>query len=110
MNKQRQAVYGCARQLLEGVEQKDRVSEMAGGIVGTFIDLRCPRAPTPRTTNLDGFRTDVLSQFGVKLDLNELRQMNRQEIEDYTNELLMKKYQEKKTSSAPTSCARLNAW
>ncbi len=30
-----------------------------------------------------------LSQFGVKLDLNELKQMNRREIEDYTVELLM---------------------
>jgi len=83
------------RQLLEGVEQKDRVSEMAGGIVGTFIDLRCPEGAHAENYDLDGFRTDVLSQFGVKLDLNELRQMNRQEIEDYTNELLMKKYQEK---------------
>ncbi len=95
MNKQRQAVYGMRRQLLEGVEQKDRVSEMAGGIVGTFIDLRCPEGAHAENYDLDGFRTAVLSQFGVKLDLNELRQMNRQEIEDYTNELLMKKYQEK---------------
>src|SRR5207248_4371004 len=95
MNKQRQAVYGMRRQLLEGVEQKDRVSEMARGIVGSFIDLRCPEGVHAESYDLDGFRTDVLSQFGVKLDLNELRQMNRQEMEDYTIDLLMKKYQEK---------------
>ena len=95
MNKQRQAVYGMRRQLLEGVEQKDRVSEMARGIVGSFIDLRCPEGAHAENYDLEGFRTDVLSQFGVKLDLNELRQMNRQEMEDYTIDLLMKKYQEK---------------
>ncbi|HTM52192.1 MAG TPA: preprotein translocase subunit SecA, partial [Bryobacteraceae bacterium] len=95
MNKQRQAVYGMRRQLLEGVEQKDRVNEMARGIVGSFVDLRCPENIHVDNYDLDGFRTDVLSQFGVKLDLNELRQMNRVEIEDYAVDLLMKKYQEK---------------
>jgi preprotein translocase subunit SecA len=95
MNKQRQAVYGMRRQLLEGVEQKDRVAEMARGIVGSFVDLRCPENIHADEYDLDGFRTDVLSQFGVKLDLAELRQMNRVEIEDSTVDLLMKKYQEK---------------
>ena len=31
MNKQRQAVYGMRRQLLEGVDQKERVLEMVAG-------------------------------------------------------------------------------
>src|SRR5262249_44522040 len=95
MNKQRQAVYGMRRQLLEGVEQKDRITEMARGIIGSFVDLRCPENVHVDNYDLDGYRTDTLSQFGVKLDLAELRQMNRVEIEDYTVDLLMKKYQEK---------------
>ena len=95
MNKQRQAVYGMRRQLLEGVEQKDRVSEMARGIVGSFIDIRCPEGAHADTYDLDGLRTDVLSQFGVKLHTPDLQLRNRDEIEDYTVELLMRKYQEK---------------
>ncbi len=95
MNKQRQAVYGMRRQLLEGVEQKDRISDMARGIVGTAIDIRCLEGDHADKYDLDGFRNDILSQFGVKVDLAELRQMNREEIEDYTIALLMKKYQEK---------------
>jgi len=94
MNKQRQAVYGMRRQLLEGVEQKDRVNEMVRGIVGSFVDLRCAENVHVDSYDLDGYRTDVNSQFGVKLDLAELRQMNRVEIEDHTVDLLMKKYQE----------------
>jgi preprotein translocase subunit SecA len=95
MNKQRQAVYGMRRQLLEGVEQKDRVSEMVRGIVGAVVDLRCAENVHVDNYDLDAYRTDVNSQFGVKLDLAELRQMNRVEIEDNTVDLLMKKYQEK---------------
>src|SRR5437667_4273907 len=63
MNKQRQAVYGMRRQLLEGVEQKDRVAEMARGIVGSFVDLRCPEGAHADNYDLDGFRTDGNSQF-----------------------------------------------
>ena len=33
MNKQRQAVFGMRRQLLEGREQKERLLEIASGIV-----------------------------------------------------------------------------
>ena len=42
MNKQRQAVYGMRRQLLEGVDQKERVLEMTKGVVGGMVDKRCP--------------------------------------------------------------------
>lgn len=45
-NKQRQAVYGLRRQLLEGVEQKGRILDMVRGIVEQFIDMRCPRTST----------------------------------------------------------------
>jgi preprotein translocase subunit SecA len=95
MNKQRQYIYGMRRRLLEGAEQKGEIVEMARDAVGRFIDTRCPESAHADNYDLDGFRNDVLTQFGVRLDLNELRQMSRQEIEDYTLELLMKKYQEK---------------
>ena len=52
MNKQRQAVYGMRRQLLEGVDQKERIMEMVRGIVGSFIDMRCPEGKHPDTWDL----------------------------------------------------------
>ncbi len=69
MNKQRQAVYGMRRQLLEGKEQKERAIEIIHGIVGSFIDLRCPERAHPSAFDLSGLQSDVLSQFGVKIDL-----------------------------------------
>src|SRR5439155_9866572 len=97
----RQAVYGMRRALLEGVEQKDRVVEMARGIVGSFVDRRCPEGTHADNYDLDGYRTDTNSQSGVKLNLAEMQQMNRGEIEDYTVDLLMKKYQEKEDLIGP---------
>src|SRR5258707_6577457 len=42
MNKQRQAVYGMRRALLEGQEMKGRITEIVRGIVQAFVDIRCP--------------------------------------------------------------------
>src|SRR5947209_12002995 len=65
MNKQRQAVYGMRRQLLEGHDQKQRILEIVGGIVGTFIDLRCPEKDRPSDYDINGLQTDVITQFGL---------------------------------------------
>ncbi len=72
MNKQRQAVYGMRRALLEGQDQKERISEIIEGILGGFIDLRLP--PKGHAANYDwhGLETDVLTQFGVKIRTEEI--------------------------------------
>ncbi|MGH9719164.1 MAG: preprotein translocase subunit SecA, partial [Bryobacteraceae bacterium] len=95
MNKQRQAVYGMRRALIEGVGQKERIFEMAGNIVGSFIDMRCPERAHADAYDLEGLRTDILSQFGLRLDPSELRPLTRIEIEDLVNERLKSKYREK---------------
>ena len=48
MNKQRKAVYGMRRALLEGKDQKERNLEIIDGIVASFIDARCPERAGPR--------------------------------------------------------------
>src|SRR5262249_25873833 len=86
MNKQRKAVYGMRRQLLEGLDQKERIIEIVGGIVGSFIDLRCPEKERPSDYDLQGLQSDVLTQFGAKVNPDDLNAMTRQEIEDKINE------------------------
>jgi preprotein translocase subunit SecA len=94
-NKQRQAIYGMRRNLLEGLDQKDRVMEMVRGIVQTFIDMRCPQDQHPDTWDLNTLRNDVLSQFGHKVEPSEIAGMTRQEVEDLIFDRLAQKYQEK---------------
>ncbi len=101
MNKQRQAVYAMRRGLLEGKDQKERVVEIIEGIVAAFIDRRCPERTHPSQFDLPGLQSDVLSAFGVKIDLDELGGMNRPEIEDHVNALLKKRYQEKEDLMGP---------
>jgi len=95
MNKQRQAVYGMRRQLLEGIDQKERVMEMVRGIVDQFIDRHCPDTKHPDTWDLGTLRTDVLSQFGYKVETAEVADLGREELSDLVCERLQHKYQEK---------------
>ncbi|HUE04565.1 MAG TPA: preprotein translocase subunit SecA [Bryobacteraceae bacterium] len=100
-NKQRQAIYGMRRQLLEGMDQKERVMEMVRGLVEQYLDKRCPERTHPDTWDLAGLKTDVLSQFGSKIETSEFGSMNRQEIEDAIVERLAQKYQEKEDLVGP---------
>jgi len=101
MNKQRQAVYGMRRQLLEGIEQRERVREIIEGIVASFIDARCPERAHPSSYDFTGLQSDVLSQFGVKIEPQDFNGMTRQEIENQINDLLGERYKQKEDLIGP---------
>jgi preprotein translocase subunit SecA len=94
-NKQRQAIYGMRRQLLEGVDQKEHILDMMRGIVEQSVDMHCPNEKHPDTWDLNALRNDVLSLFGAKIDLAELGNMTKDEISDAIADKLKAKYEEK---------------
>jgi preprotein translocase subunit SecA len=95
MNKQRQAVYGMRRQLLEGANQKERMFDIIRGIAGSFIDQFCPQNVRYDEFDLVGLQTAVLNQFGAKLEIDELSNVPRNEIETKLNDLLIERYEAK---------------
>ncbi len=55
MNKQREAVYGLRRQLLEGVDQRELILEdYVGGILSNLLDEFCRRADAAGSVGLQG--------------------------------------------------------
>ena len=107
MNKQRQAVYGMRRQLLEGTDQGQRIVDIVRGIVGAFVDSRVPEGSAPHTWDLDGLQTDINTQFGVRIDPKSLANLNREEIEDTIFEQCMAKYRDKEAMLGPDGAAIL---
>ncbi|HEX5431602.1 MAG TPA: SEC-C metal-binding domain-containing protein, partial [Bryobacteraceae bacterium] len=97
MNKQRQAVYGMRRALLEGQDQKARVVEIIEGMLGAFMDTRCPEKGHITTWDWNGLETDILTQFGVKIHPEELANLSRREVENEIQDQLVKKYEEKES-------------
>ena len=95
MNKQRQAVYTMRRQLLEGTTQKQRILDTIGGIVGTYIDRFCPVNARYDQYDLSGLQSAVLNQFGFKIEMESLANLNRREIETKVYDWLVERYDEK---------------
>jgi len=95
MNKQRQAIYGMRRQLLLGEDKRERVMEITRDILGSYVDLRCPKDKHPGEWDLNGLQSDVLTQFNAKLDTAALAEMTRDQMEEHAFEALEKRYQER---------------
>jgi preprotein translocase subunit SecA len=89
------------RALLEKQDQKERVMEMSEGIVGAFVDMRCPENEHPEQWDLNTLKTDLLTQFGVKVEPSELNGMTRAELEQYILERVKKNYQDKEDLVGP---------
>ncbi len=66
MNKQREAVYGLRRQLLEGVDQKELILEdYVGGILSGLLDEFAPEKAHPDQWNLKGLDEKLIDHFGL---------------------------------------------
>ncbi len=101
MNKQRTAVYGWRRQLLEKQDQREKILDMVRGITRQYIDTRCPERTHPSEWDLTGLQTDVNSEFGVRIDPAELVETPRAALEDVIFEQLEKKYAQKEQLIGP---------
>jgi preprotein translocase subunit SecA len=68
MNKQREAVYGLRRQLLEGVEQRELILEdYVGGILSSLLDEYCNERTRPDQWDYKGLGEKLVDHFGFDL-------------------------------------------
>jgi preprotein translocase subunit SecA len=98
MNKQREAVYGLRRRLLEGLDQKDLIIEdYVSGILGDILERHCPPKEHVANWDLKALKDDIFTRFGVDIYAEGLKpeQMNRQELGDAIFEKLKERYDAK---------------
>ncbi|MCC7234569.1 MAG: preprotein translocase subunit SecA [Bryobacterales bacterium] len=101
MNKQRKAVYGLRRSLLDGGDMRDQIVEYARGILQTFIDQKLPPAMRPDQWDLTGLQNDVLNQYGVRINLETIEGLTRDEIENRVFEAIERRYRDKEALVGP---------
>jgi preprotein translocase subunit SecA len=104
MNKQREAVYGLRRRLLEGVDQKDLILEdYVSGILSDLIDEYCPVKAHADDWNLKGLKDAIFTRFGVDILAEGVKPetLNRQELGDAIFEKLKARYDAKEFLIGP---------
>jgi preprotein translocase subunit SecA len=106
MNKQREAVYGVRRALLEEADQKELILEdYVGGILSAMLDEFAPENLHPDRWNVKGLEDKLVGQFGLSLKaagINPL-ELERHELGEAIFEKLKLDYEAKeKILSSPT--------
>jgi preprotein translocase subunit SecA len=98
MNKQREAVYGLRRQLLEGVDQRELILEdYVGGILSGYLDEFAGERVRPDQWNIKGLMERLVDQFGLNLAETDLKpqELSRHELGDEIFEKLKQNYEGK---------------
>jgi preprotein translocase subunit SecA len=104
MNKQREAVYGLRRRLLEGTDQKDLILEdYVSAILGELLEEFCPAKAHAADWNIKGLKDAVFTRFGVDFIAEGVKadELNRQELGDAIFDKLKERYDAKEKLIGP---------
>jgi preprotein translocase subunit SecA len=104
MNKQREAVYGLRRRLLEGMDQKDLILEdYVSAILGEQMDEYCPSKAHADDWNIKGLKDAIFTRFGVDFLAEGVKAdtLNRAELGDAIFEKLKERYDSKEKLIGP---------
>jgi preprotein translocase subunit SecA len=105
MNKQREAVYGLRRQLLEGEDQKEYLIGIADDIMIELVSTHASENTHPDEWDLNGLQTGVLRQFGFDFRTEGIdpTQLSSKEIEDQLIAKAHEKYDQKEIIIGPAA-------
>ena len=104
MNKQREAVYGLRRRLLEGMDQKNLILEdYVSAILGDLMDEYCPSKAHADDWNIKGLKDAIFTRFGVDFIAEGVKPetLNRQELGDAIFGKLKERYEAKEKLIGP---------
>jgi preprotein translocase subunit SecA len=104
MNKQREAVYGLRRQLLEGVDQKELILEdYVSGILSDVMDQFCGAKVHPDNWDTKGLKDAIFTRFGVDILAEGIKpeSLSRPELGDAIFAKLKERYDAKEKLIGP---------
>jgi len=104
MNKQREAVYGLRRQLLEGIDQKDLILEdYVSSTIADLLDQYAPREQHAEQWNTAALKQQIFTRFGVDLTAEgvDVDRLNRSELGDAIFTKLKERYEAKEKLVGP---------
>ncbi len=94
MNKQREAVYGLRRQLMEGVDQKQLITEdYTSTILSNILDENAPEKAHPDEWKTAEMFNQIFDIFGARLETEiDVEALNRHELGETIFEKLRARY------------------
>jgi preprotein translocase subunit SecA len=106
MNKQREAVYGLRRRLLEGIDQKDLILEdYVASILADQLEEYCPEKAHFDDWNIKGLKDAIFTRFGVDFLAEGIKpeELSRGELGDAIFAKLKERYDAKEKLIGPAA-------
>src|SRR2546422_9496972 len=99
MNKQREAVYGLRKQLLEGEDQKEYLMGIADDIIIDLVARHASEKTHPDEWDFNGLQTAILQQFGFDYQKEGIdpSQLGSKQLEEALLAKAHEKYDQKET-------------
>jgi preprotein translocase subunit SecA len=101
MNKQREAVYGMRRMILEGKDTRQYVLNLATEVLDWYLDSYTSENQDPEQWNLAGLHLALKETYGIDVPIEKLQKMGRAEMEESFAERIRAKYDEKERQVGP---------
>jgi len=99
MNLQRNAIYKMRRQILEGKDIERSLLDMLGDVVSVILDTYIPQEAKASDWNLEGLNTNLMTQFGFKLELKP--SLTADQIQSEISTRVKKIFDHQKSSMGP---------
>jgi preprotein translocase subunit SecA len=119
MNKQREEIYRFRRELLEGIDQKEYVLEMAEDLIIGFLEMYANIELDPEQWDYENLKVNIQNIFGLEIpdrvsvpaekDASDdaamenvgLTELSRTELEGYLIHAAQTRYEEKEKEASP---------
>jgi preprotein translocase subunit SecA len=80
MNKQRVAIYGLRRMVLEGKQNREYILGLAKEVLDWYLENYAPESQDPERWSLETLQGALKETFGLEVPLDELRELGRGEM------------------------------
>ena len=101
MNKQREAIYGLRRRVLEGKDTRAHVIGLADEVLEWYLETYCPDREGPESWNHEGLQGILKETFGLEIGLAELRSLGRSDLLAESGQRIRARYQDKERQVGP---------
>jgi preprotein translocase subunit SecA len=95
MNKQRVAVYGMRRMVLEGKETREHLLNLAQEVLDWYLDSYCAANQDPDDWNLEGLKVALRETYGLDVPLEELKSLGRDDMKERFAQAIVSRYEQK---------------
>ncbi|MFH0886532.1 MAG: preprotein translocase subunit SecA [bacterium] len=105
MNKQREAIYGLRRRILEGKDLKGKIAEMAAKVAQDIINTYVPEKASESECDYDGLNTSLTNVFHFAFTFTS--ENKREEIEERVMQAFKYAYDQKEAEINPVHMRQL---